>query len=393
MTDDLDALRAEFDEFAQPKKTHAHTAREERIIAGFEEIQRFVNEHGHAPRHGEERDIFERLYAVRLDRLRALEECRELLVERDHQGLLAIPVDDNQAVDDLDDDELLAALTGGSQSDESITTLRHVRSRSEVRMPEEIASREPCKDFDAFQPLFERAERELKNGERLTRAFGDDPSIQEGDFFILSGQMVYIAQIGEWIKAPNEQRNARMRVIYSNGTESNLLLRSLERALYKDETGRRLTHPGTGPLFGDSMDEEDLESGTLYILRSRADHPFVAENRELIHKIGVTGGKVETRIANAASDATYLLADVITVGTFKLAGVNRVKLENLLHRVFAPAQINITIEDRFGKPVRPREWFLVPYFVVEEAVERVRDGSIVNYVYDPEKARLVRQER
>ena len=63
--------------------------REERIIAGFEEIQRFVEKHGRAPQHGEDRDIFERLYAVRLDRLRALEECRSLLAPLDHQGLLA----------------------------------------------------------------------------------------------------------------------------------------------------------------------------------------------------------------------------------------------------------------------------------------------------------------
>src|SRR3954453_20989249 len=72
---DLDELRSELDEFAQPQKKGGRSSREERIIAGFEDIQRFVEKEGRPPQHGEERDIFERLYAVRLDRLRALGEC------------------------------------------------------------------------------------------------------------------------------------------------------------------------------------------------------------------------------------------------------------------------------------------------------------------------------
>ena len=134
--------------------------------------------------------------------------------------------------------------------------------------------------------------------------------------------------------------------------------------------------------------EDDIESGTIYVLRSLSSHPFVAEHRELIHKIGVTGGKVETRIANAAVDSTYLLAEVEVVTTYKLAGINRTKMENIFHRIFAPAQLDLTIQDRFGNPVRPREWFLVPLHVIDEAVQRIRDGSIANVVYDPMSARL-----
>jgi hypothetical protein len=136
------------------------------------------------------------------------------------------------------------------------------------------------------------------------------------------------------------------------------------------------------------MEPDDIESGTIYVLRSRSDHPFVVDHRELIHKIGVTGGKVETRIAAAKDDATYLLAGVDIVATYKLAHINRTKLENLFHKIFAPAQLELTIEDRFGKPVRPREWFLVPLHVIDEAVERIREGTIVNMVYDPTSATL-----
>ena len=144
-----------------------------------------------------------------------------------------------------------------------------------------------------------------------------------------------------------------------------------------------------GPLFSDTWNEDDIESGTLYVLRSLSKHPFIAEHRELIHKIGVTGGKIESRIANAAHDATYLLAEVEIVATYKLAGINRTKLEQLFHRIFAAAQLEITIQDRFGNPVQPREWFLVPLSVIDEAVRRISDGSISEVVFDPKTARLI----
>lgn len=385
---DLDDLRAELDDFAQPKKEKNLTAREERVIAGFEEIQRFVEEHNRTPQHGEGNDIFERLYAVRLDRLRSLEECRSLLVGLDHQSLLNEgALSQIESADDMDDDELLAELEG-AVSTEDLTELRHVRSTAEKRAAEEIANRTKCEDFEHFKPLFQQVENELKSGIRETRQFGQDASIEQSNFFILSGQMAYVAEVGETFKAPNGDNDARLRVIYSNKTESDILLRSLQRALYKDETGRRITESDAGPLFRDSWEDDDVESGTIYVLRSMSENPFVAEHRELIHKIGVTGGKVGARIANASHDATYLLADVEIVATYKLVKVNRSKLEAILHRVFAPAQLDLEIKDRFGHPVKPREWFLVPLSVIDEAVDRIRDGSITRVVYDPEAARL-----
>ncbi len=390
---DLDELRAELDELAQPEKKGKLSRREERIVAGFEEIQRFVERHGRAPQHGEDKDIFERLYAVRLDRLIALEECRTLLGTLDHQGLLSgAEVVQTEPVESMDDDELLAELEGAAGASE-ITELRHVRSRVEIRAAEEIANRERCEDFDRFQPLLQQAESDIKSGARKTRPFGKDASVTMGDFFVLGGQFVYVAEMGEVFRTPNGEQDARLRVIYSNGTESNLLLRSLQRALYKDEAGRRVTEPSAGPLFSETWEEDDIESGTIYVLRSLSNHPFVAEHRELIHKIGVTGGKVEVRVANAANDPTYLLADVEVITTYKLSGINRTKLENVFHRVFAPAQLDLTIEDRYGHPVRPREWFLVPLPVIDEAVQRIMDGSIIDAVYDPERACLVDQHR
>ena len=389
MDDDdlLEALGVE----AAPSKASAHTAVQERLIAGFHDILRFVDANGRAPQHGEDRDIFERLYAVRLGRLRAIPEARELLANLDTAGLLNGPVAASAVNrDDLDDEALLAELGAEAPaSAEDITRLRHVASYADRKVAEEIANRTRCTDFENFQPLFERVEGDVRSGMRKALRFGRDASVAEGNFFILGGQMVYVAEMGESFRAPNGERDARMRVIFSNGTESNLLQRSLQRALYKDDTGRRITDPRHGPLFGDTMEPEDIESGTIYVLESQSDHPYVAEHRELIHKIGVTGGKVETRIACAKDDATYLLAGVTIVATYKLAYINRTRLENLFHKIFAPAQLDLSIEDRFGKPVRPREWFLVPLQAIDEAVKRVIDGSIIDYVYDPSQAKLV----
>jgi hypothetical protein len=144
-----------------------------------------------------------------------------------------------------------------------------------------------------------------------------------------------------------------------------------------------------GPLFDDQPEPEDIESGTIYVLRSHSTHPYVAEHRELIHKIGVTGGKVETRISGAEKESTYLLAGVEVIATYKLHNINRVKMENLFHRIFGSAQIDISIDDRFGNPVKPREWFLVPLQVIDEAVQRVKDGTIADVVYDVSTAKFV----
>ncbi|KPB85562.1 hypothetical protein BVY11_02410 [Pseudomonas amygdali pv. morsprunorum] len=389
MNDDelLDALGVE----VKPLKAASRTPREERIIAGFEDILRFHQNHGRAPLHGEDCDIFERLYAVRLDQLCKLPEAKTLLAGLDSSGLLSGVAAATTDMDDMDEDALLAELgVGDEPADQNdITVLRHVRSSTEKRVAEEIADRTQCADFDHFQPLFEEVERDLKSGVRKTLRFGRDTSIETGNYFIVGGQLAYVAEIGETIKAPNGESDARLRVIYANGTESNLLRRSLQRALYKDDTGRRLTDPDIGPLFGDAPEPDDIESGTIYVLRSLSSHPFVAEHRQLIHKIGVTGGKVETRIAGAEKDATYLLADVEVVAAYKLHNLNRTRLENIFHRVFGAAHLDLTIEDRFGHPVKPREWFLVPLHVIDEAVGRIRDGSITDVTYDPKTARLV----
>jgi hypothetical protein len=386
---DLDELRAELDEFTLPEKLGGRSSREERIIAGFAEIQRFAETHGHAPEHGEDRDIFERLYAVRLDRLRSTEQCHALLEPFDHQELLKGTTAIRAKVQEtMDEDELLAELRDAAGSSE-ITELRHVRTSIDKRAAEEIANRQKCEDFERFKLLFEKVQEEIANGVRQTRPFELKAEIRPGTWFIVGGQKAYVAEMGEIFSNPQGRTDARLRVIFDNGTESNLLMRSLQRALHKDEAGRRITDPVAGPLFAGENAEGDSASGTIYVLRSKSDDPFVVANREILHKIGVTGGDVKQRITNAKLDPTFLMADVEIAATYELYNIKRARLENLIHRIFDPARLNVEIKDRFGHPVIPREWFLVPLFVIDEAVERIKDGSITGYVYDPKAARLV----
>jgi hypothetical protein len=392
---DDDALLEALGVEAVPVKTGSRTPREERIIAGFEDILRFYQTHGGAPQHGDETtDIFERLYAVRLDQLRKLPEANLLLADLDGPGLLSGAAARVTDIDALDEDALLAELgISPSQTDSSdITQLRYVRSAAEKKAAQEVAKREPCKDFDQFKHLFDEATSGLKAGTWMTKPFVKDATIELGDFFVIGGQVAYVAEMSEGNKTKDGRDNPRLRVIFDNQTEGDLLLRSLSRSLYPDgdtPVGRRLIRRNDGPLFGNVSEPDDMESGTIYVLRSQSSHPFVAEHRELIHKIGVTGGKVETRIAGANKDATYLLADVEVVATYKLHNLNRSKLEGVFHKLFGAAQLDLTIDDRFGNPVKPREWFLVPLHVIDEAVEHIVQGSIMDVRYDPGTASLV----
>jgi hypothetical protein len=390
---DLDELRSELDDFAQPEKKGGRSPREERIISGFEEIQRFVEKHGHAPQHGEDRDIFERLYAVRLDRLRALEESRSILKPLDRQGLLAgAEVAPGPPVESMDENELLAELDGAAGTSD-ITELRHVRTSADKRAAEEIANRQKCEDFDRFKPLFRQVQKEIESGVRETRPFELKAEIRPGSWFIVGGQKAYVAEMGEVFTNAQGRTDARLRVIFDNGSESNMLMRSLQRALHKDEAGRRVTDPVAGPLFSDQYSEDDQAAGTIYVLRSKSEHPVVAANRDLIHKIGVTDLSIDQRIAGARLQPTFLMADVEVIATYELYNISRRKLEKLIHRVFDPACLDIEVKDRFGHPVVPREWFLVPLFVIDKVVERIRDGTISNFKYDPKSASLVEDAR
>jgi hypothetical protein len=389
ITDEDLELLGELEADVTPNQSNVRSAREQRIIAGFEEIERFVREHGRPPQHGEQRPIFERLYAVRLDRLRASEECRQILQPLDSHGLLASGEPDSLSIAaDLNDEEILASLGIDPSAEHDVTQLVHVRSRAEIKAAEEIAQRTVCEDFDLFKPIFEEVQRQLASGERQTVKYQHNAEVRQGQLFILDGQKVLVAEMGDLFVSDYGRPDRRLRVVYDNATESDLLLRSLQRALNKDKASRRITEPDFGPLFSDIPSVEDIPTGSIYVLRSRSNHPFIAANRTVIHKIGVTGGDVQSRIANAKHDPTYLLADVEVVATFKLANINRKKLEAFIQQFFNNARLDLELQDRFGTAVKPQEWFLVPLEVIEETIEKIMAGTINQFRYNRETASL-----
>lgn len=390
-SEDDDELLAELGVEVELKAASNHTPREERIIAGFEEIQRFVDEHSRLPEHGEDKDIFERIYAVRLDKIRASNECGDLLTANDKQGLLTnLQNLTEQPFEHLDDDELLSELGIDLTVGSDITQLKHVKSSAEKKAAEEIGSRTLCEDFDKFKPLFKAVQKDLNESTRKTMPFSKDGSIEEGNFFILSGQKAYVASVGEEFIGTDGRKEYRLRVIFDNGVESNQLMRSLQKRLWEDESGRRISDVSYGPLFDDNVEDDDIGSGTIYVLRSKSEHPEIKPHAELLHKIGVTGGSVEKRLANAKLDPTFLMADVEIVATYELYNIKRTKLENLLHRFFEPAKLNVQINDRFGTHISPREWFFVPLFIIDEVVTKIKDGTLSSYKYDPNSVSLIK---
>jgi hypothetical protein len=378
----LEKLGAE----VEVKKKSSLNPKEESIIAGFEEIQKFVHEHGRKPQHGLENDIFERIYALRLERLNELEEAKKLLNNLDHQKLIDVTESKKLEKKSSSVNQLLSAL-GVEPEEKSLQELKFVRTSAERKTAEEIAKGQLCKDFDEFKPIFEKVQSELDSGIRTTVRFGRDVEINKGDFYILGGIKAYVADVGERFVHEYGREDSRLRVIYDNGKESNLYIRSFQKVLWADDAGRRITNPDLGPLFKDTLDEKDQESGFIYILRSNSQHPEIKKYREIFHKIGSTNN-LSKRLANASSQPTYLLADVEVVDTFKLYNLKASKFENIIRKIFSHAKLDIELKDRFGKPFKPREWFLVPLPVIREAIEKIKDGTISNYLYNVKTGKL-----
>ena len=387
--DELAELLSDFAPKEKPQRER--TPEEERIIAGFAEIRDFFRLRDRIPAR-EAEDIVERMLAIRLQTVQTHPVCSELLKDFDPDGLLTMSVPSKTDVSSMNPDELAELL--GNDLDGDLFALEHVRPADERFQPESVAERRPCKDFARYREMFDTVTKELKEGTRhyVSLQGEKNKEIHAGEFYVLHGQTAYIAEVGKFFENTVAKLwDARMRVIFSNGTESNYLMRSFQRAMYKDPNARGITESDLAAIFESAAsDVEGLKTnGTIYVLRSRSDDPVIREHRNLIHKIGVTKTPVKTRIANAALDPTYLMADVEVVATYDLYGIEPVKLENLIHRVFSSVQLDIEITDRFGKKVKPREWFMVPLPVVDELIAAIQSGRAEGLRYDPLQAKLV----
>lgn len=418
----LDEIFAALPDVAKPTQRVSVDAKTKEA---FDQVNAFVAEHGREPMDHDEAEYDERSVAKKLKRIRSLSEMREGLLEIDVHGLLAGPApaeepkapeqkaaEDNRIAKEasaLPEDEPIIAsdeeLTGYEVPDDladifdaldadfegpsDIFNLRHVQSYDQaISQAEYKSQREPCPNFHEYLPLFEQVNNELKNGMREPLQFRNEQEIKQGQFFILNGVMVYVAEVGEFFEK-NNKKNARLKVIFSNGTQGENLLRSLATELYKDPNGRRISDPRVGGLFSGIAEDDDIGTGVVYVLQSLSTQPAVAKERTLLHKIGVTKGSVQQRIANAENEPTYLLAPVKVVAEFEIYNIKARSIEKLLHAYFDKARAEITIPDRFGKLVKSREWFMVPRSAIKEAVDRLIDGSLGATIYDPLSARLM----
>lgn len=352
-------------------------------LQSFEEINLFIDRHGRNPGDSSSAGVSETSLLHRLNAIRRDLDAVAALKEHDRHNLLEeAATEEVTSLDDIFalDDEILTT------DADSIFVHKHARPPS--AKPDKVSERQRCEDFHLFEPVFDECAANIKSGKWDTKAFANEQEIEAGHFFILNGVLVYVAEVND-PHTRNGKKNARLRVIFDNGTEGTNLLRSLATELYKDPNGRRVITHDHGPLFTDQPKEGDQQTGMIYVLRSLSDNPQIKQLDGNLFKIGFTSGKMETRIQNAADEPTFLMAAVAPVKTYALYNIDKVKLENLLHKFFADARLDIEIPDRFGKVIRPREWFLLPLTVIDEAVAGLVDGSIVGRVYDARLGRIV----
>jgi hypothetical protein len=360
---------------------------DDRLISSFLEINQFYEQHKREPT--ESRDIVERKLFSRLKGIRTSPEKVSALREFDQHNLLASsPICTPPAIESLDDIFQHDTLGLLGKANDDIFTLRNVKAPPQ--RTEKAAIRKPCDEFDKFEPLFKQAHADLASGKMSFRTFESELQIKPGEFFLLSGMLVYVANVGEKQKKNFGNVNARLYCIFENGTESHMLLRSLAAALWKDQGSRHLVKSSDAPLFpkGNEKSESDSTTGYIYVLKSKSVDPKVTQINDL-HKIGYSRNIVSDRIGHAETETTYLMSDVELVSQFEVLNVDPQKFEALLHRFFAGACLSIDIYDGSGGRFSPREWFVVPMHIIEVVIKLIVSGEVVNYRYDADTQEIV----
>jgi hypothetical protein len=363
-----------------PEKPRKVTS-SDRLERAFLEIVEFRRAHDRVPS-STTREIAERKLGARLDGILASEEKIAALRHLDEFGLLEVPEAPTSIDDLLDGDEfdLLADESG-------LLDVSDLPVRQPPAEVDSVAKRQKCLDFDQFEHLFKAKHAELADGSAQIAPFRGLRTVTAGRFFVLAGVMLFVAAVGEtreMVVGGKPEQKQRLRVIFENGTESSMYRQSLSIRLF-EQKGQAIV--GASINDDDVLDGEDVASGYIYVLRSLSDDPQIAGIKDL-HKIGFSRGPVSKRIKNAEKSPTYLMAPVDVVASYQTFNLNVVKFENFLHRVFADVRLDITQIDRKGRDYDPSEWFVVPRSVIDQAVELIVSGEIVDYVYDRDERAL-----
>lgn len=358
------------------KASNACTS-EERLVKSFEEINDFVDKNGKAPEANTD-NILERSLNFRLQGI--LEDVAKIkaLKPYDKHNLLDVENEISETLDDIFSDDEFDLLS----DDVDIFTLKNVPK--EIAKTDFVARRKTCPNFEEYEELFKKCQNELKYGIRTLEKF-NEKQIEAGQMFVLNGVLLYVDKLYDIKRVERGYENkfdGRTHLVFENGTESNMRFRSLCKRLF--ETGKHVSNTIEDKMKKfNNIQDEDKPTGYIYILQSKSKDERIKSIRHL-YKIGYCETTVAERIRNAASEPTYLMAPVKVVAEFKTYNMNTQKFEDLLHRFLGQCQISIDVFDNNGSRHTPREWFQVPYEVVEQAVKLIVTGEVVNYRYDRE---------
>ena len=374
-----DLLDSDVDGLLDAPVKPAKVTAADRLERAFLEVVEFRRTQGRVP-DSTTREIAERKLGARLDGILANEEKITALKHLDEFGLLEVPKAP-ESIDDLLGDDDLDLL--GDES--GLLDVSDLPVRRQVHDSGDVARREKSQDFEQFEPLFKQKHADLRAGMSKLLPYSGMAQIVPGAFFVLNGVMLFIAEVGEteYKKSTvRENKRERLRCIFENGTESSMYRQSLAIRL-SDEDGQVVVQAEVPEILDD-----DEVSGYIYVLRSLSSDPQIAELNHL-HKIGFTRGSVEARIKNAEKSPTYLMAPVEVVASYRTYNTRASALENLLHRVFAEVRLDLTQADQKGRSYDPAEWYVVPRVVIDQAIDLIISGDIVNVVYDRSAERLV----
>jgi len=377
-------------------KTSNIKSEDDRLMDAFEEINAFVDRYEREPGTA---SMSEYGLLAKLKNFRQSEEQKKLLKPFDRHDLLGHVELEKPSLDDIlnEDDEL-----GLLETDEelSIFKFKHTPKPQERADADFVAQRKPLseKEFEPYEAMFQKVHKELKEGTRKVKPFINfEKNLRVGGFYIMDGLLVYL----EAAELEKEERNlhsgnrvrteGRTRTIFENGTYSNMLFRSLGKQIQK--SGKLITDPAAKSEYelfvnANLVQEEDENTGFIYVLKSLSKHPKIASIKDL-YKIGYSSVDVDKRIGNAKNEATYLFADVHKVAVYQCYNRNADKLEALLHRFFAEACLDIDLFNEKGQRLNPREWFVVPFEVIDQVIPLILKETILNYRYDPAGQRVV----
>lgn len=346
----------------------------DRLERAFLEVVEFRREYGRTPS-ATTREIAERKLGARLDGLLANQEKLDAVKHLDQFDLLAEP-EPPASIDELLEGDQLNLL----EDDSGILDVSTLPARKNPTHDFDVARRRKSADFKNFEHLFKSKHAELVDGTYRLIPFPGVQSIVEGAFFVLGGIMLFVAEVGETqhrVVGGKQEQKQRLRVIFENGTESSLYRQSLSIRLHEQE-GLALARTGHDlSEIGDA----DIQTGYVYVLRSLSDDPQITDVPDL-YKIGFSRGPVEKRIARAEYEPTYLMGPVEIIASYRTYNLKTSALEHLLHRVFAKARLRVSQVGKDGRTYEPSEWFSVPLPVINQAIDLITSGDIVDYTYD-----------